>query len=168
VAFRAGPDALRPAVRLVFGLHDMFAVPFDEIAAVVGRSPEATRQLASRARRRVRTAELVPDVPPGEQRAMVEAFHEAAREGDFGRLVALLDPDVVLRVDFGAAGASQLLRGAEAVASQAGSYAQLGLEVRPVLVNGVVGMVTYLNGAPFSLGSMIVRNGRIVEMDILA
>src|SRR5262249_35089640 len=75
-------DALTPAERLAFVLHDMFAVPFDEIAAVVGRSPEATRQLASRARRRVRTAELVPDVPPGEQRAMVEAFHEAAREGD--------------------------------------------------------------------------------------
>jgi RNA polymerase sigma-70 factor, ECF subfamily len=157
-------DTLTPAERLAFVLHDIFAVPFDEIAPIVDRTPEATRQLASRARRRVRPERTVPDVDLETQREVVEAFLGAARDGDFDRLVAILDPDVVVRADFGA-GRWQEVRGAEAVARQALGYAQLGLDFRPALINGVVGGVAFRNGKPFSIGAVTVRNAKIVELD---
>jgi RNA polymerase sigma factor (sigma-70 family) len=160
-------ETLRPAERLAFVLHDIFAVPFDEIAPIVDRSPEAARQLASRARRRVRAENTVPDPDLDAQREVVEAFRAAAQDGDFERLVAVLDPDVVLRADLGAAG-SREVRGAAAVAGQAAFYEQLGLVIKPALINGAVGVVTTRDGEPFSIGAFTVRNGRIVEMDWLA
>jgi RNA polymerase sigma-70 factor (ECF subfamily) len=160
-------ETLSPAERLAFVLHDIFAVPFDEIAPIVERSPEAARQLASRARRRVRAENTVPDADLDAQREVVEAFLAAARDGDFDRLVAALDPDVVLRADFGAAG-SREVRGAAAVIGQAMSYSQLGLIMKPALVNGAVGVVTTRDGQPFSVGGFTVRHGRIVEMDWFA
>jgi len=160
-------ETLSPAERLAFVLHDMFAVPFDEIAPIVDRSPEATRQLASRARRRIQGENPVPDADLDTQREVVEAFLAAARDGDFDRLVAVLDPDVVLRVDLGAAG-SREVRGAEAVAGQAVTYSQLGLVMQPVLINGAVGLVTTREGRPFSIQGFTVRGGKIAEMDILA
>jgi RNA polymerase sigma factor (sigma-70 family) len=160
-------ETLSPAERLAFVLHDIFAVPFDEIAPIVDRSPEATRQLASRARRRVRAERTVPDADLETQREVVEAFLAASREGNFDRLVAVLDPDVVVRADFGAGG-SQETRGAEAVARQALGYAQMGLKMRPALINGVPGAVAFRNGEPFSIGAVTVRNGKIVELDFLA
>ena len=159
-------ETLSPPERLAFVLHDIFAVPFDEIAPIVDRSPEAARQLASRARRRVRAENTVPDADLEAQREVVEAFQAAAREGDFDRLVAVLDPDVVLRADLGAAG-SREVRGAAAVASQAVFYEQLGLVIKPALINGAVGVVTMRDGQPFSVGAFTVRAGRIVEMDWL-
>jgi len=163
-------ETLRPAERLAFVLHDIFAVPFDEIAPIVDRSPDAARQLASRARRRVQAENTVPDADLNAQREVVEAFLAAAREGDFDRLVAVLDPDVVLRADFGplAAGESREVRGATAVADQARTYSRLGLLVQPALINGAVGMVSTLDGQPFSVGGFTVRDRRIVEIDILA
>jgi RNA polymerase sigma factor (sigma-70 family) len=159
-------ETLSPAERLAFVLHDIFAVPFDEIAPIVDRSPEAARQLASRARRRVRAENTVPDADLDAQREVVEAFLAAARDGDFDRLVALLDPDVVLRADLGAAGSREVL-GAEAVIGQAMFYSQLGLVMKPALINGAVGVVTTRDGQPFSIGAFTVRHGRIVEMDWL-
>ena len=161
-------ETLSPPERLAFVLHDMFAVPFDEIAPIVNRSPESTRQLASRARRRVQGEGKGPDADLETQRRVVDAFLAASREGDFDQLVAVLDPDVVLRADFGHAGESRVVRGAREVAGQALFYAQFGLELRPVLVNGAVGMVTFRNGEPFSLGAVTVRGGKIVELDFLA
>jgi RNA polymerase sigma factor (sigma-70 family) len=163
-------ETLSPPERLAFVLHDMFAVPFDEIAPIIERSPEAARQLASRARRRVRAEHTVPDTDINVQREVVEAFLAAAREGDFDRLVAVLDPDVVLRVDQGPlpAGGMREVRGAEAVAGQALTYSRLGLLMLPALVNGAAGVVSILDGEPFSIGSVTVRGGKIVEMDILA
>jgi SnoaL-like domain len=143
-------------------------VPFDEIAPIVDRSPEATRQLASRARRRIQAENTAPDADLDTQREVLDAFLAASNEGDFDRLVAVLDPDVVLRVDFGPEGGSQELRGAEAVARQASFYGGLGLDVRPVIVNGTAGAISFLEGRPFSIGAVTVRGGRIVEMDILA
>jgi RNA polymerase sigma-70 factor (ECF subfamily) len=160
-------ETLSPPERLAFVLHDIFAVPFDEIAPIVDRSPEAARQLASRARRRVRAEDTVPDADLDGQREVVEAFLAAARDGDFDRLIAVLDPDVVLRADFGAAG-SREVRGAAAVAGQAGAYSQLGLVIKPALINGAVGVVTTRDGRPFSVGGFTVRHGRIVEIDFLA
>jgi RNA polymerase sigma factor (sigma-70 family) len=160
-------ETLSPAERLAFVLHDIFAVPFDEIAPIVDRSPEAARQLASRARRRVRAEETVPDADLDAQREVVEAFLAAARDGDFDRLVAVLDPEVVLRADLGAAG-SRELRGPAAVAGQAVFYSQVGLVMKPALVNGAAGVVTTRDGEPFSVGAFTVRRGRIVEMDWLA
>ena len=161
-------ETLSPPERLAFVLHDMFAVPFDEIAPIVNRSPESARQLASRARRRVQGEGKVPDADLETQRRVVDAFLAVSREGDFDQLVAVLDPDVVLRADFGHAGESRVVRGAREVAGQALFYAQFGLEMRPVLVNGAVGMVTFQNGEPFSLGAVTVRGGKIVELDFLA
>jgi hypothetical protein len=143
-------------------------VPFDEIAPIIDRSPEAARQLASRARRRIRAERTVPDADLETQREVVDAFLAAAREGDFERLVAVLDPDVVLRQDFGPAGSRQAIRGAAAVAGQALSYARLDLDVRPALINGVAGAVAFLHGQPFSIGVVTVRSGKIVELDFLA
>jgi RNA polymerase sigma factor (sigma-70 family) len=159
-------ETLSAAERLAFVLHDSFAVPFDEIAPLLDRSPEATRQLASRARRRVRAEHTVPDHDLGAQREVVEAFFAAAREGNFERLVAVLDPDVVLRQDFGA-GRIREFRGAEAVARQARSYSQLDLVIKPALVNGAAGVVVRRDGQLFSVGGFTVRQGRIVEMDWL-
>src|SRR6184192_1551587 len=132
-------ETLSPPERLAFVLHDIFGVPFDEIAPIVDRSPEAARQLASRARRRVRADRTVPDADLETQRAVADAFLAAARDGDFDRLVAVLDPDVVLRADLGPAPGSREVRGAAAVAGQALFYARMGLEVRPALVNGLAG-----------------------------
>jgi RNA polymerase sigma factor (sigma-70 family) len=160
-------ETLTPPERLAFVLHDIFGVPFDEIAPIVDRSPEAARQLASRARRRVRAERTVPDVDIETQREVVDAFVAAAREGDFDRLVAVLDPDVVLRADQGTAG-SREVRGAQAVARQALSFAQIGLDIRPALINGVAGAVTFLDGQPFSIAAATVRDGKIVELDFLA
>jgi RNA polymerase sigma factor (sigma-70 family) len=159
-------ETLSPAERLAFVLHDIFAVPFDEIAPIVDRSPEAARQLASRARRRVRAENTVPDADLDAQREVVEAFLAAARDGDFERLVAVLDPDVVLRQDFGAARAREV-RGAATVAGQAMAYSQIGLVIKPALVNGAVGLVATRDGQPFSVGGFTVRHGKIVEMDWL-
>jgi ketosteroid isomerase-like protein len=160
-------ETLSPAERLAFVLHDIFGVPYEEIASIVGRSPEAARQLASRARRRVRAENTVPDADLDAQHEVVEAFLAAARDGDFDRLVAVLDPDVVLRQDFGAAG-SREVRGAAAVAGQAVAYSELGLVIKPALINGAVGLVATRDGEPFSVGGFTVRHGRIVEMDWLA
>ena len=159
-------ETLSPAERLAFVLHDMFGVPFDEIAPIVERSPEATRQLASRGRRRVQGERVVPDPDLKRQREVVGAFLSAARDGDFEALVAVLDPDVVLRADFGG-GVTQELRGAEAVASQARAYERLDLVIHPALINGAVGAVSTRDGRPFSVAAVTVRDGKIVEMDFL-
>jgi RNA polymerase sigma factor (sigma-70 family) len=161
-------ETLSPPERLAFVLHDIFGVPFDEIAPIVDRSPEAARQLASRARRRVRADRTVPDEDLETQRAVADAFLAAAREGDFDRLVAVLDPEVVLRADLGPAGGSREVHGAAAVAGQALSYAQIGLDIRPALINGVAGAVTFLDGEPFSIAALTVRKGKIVELDFFA
>jgi RNA polymerase sigma factor (sigma-70 family) len=163
-------ETLSPPERLAFVLHDIFAVPFDEIATIVDRSPQAARQLASRARRRVQAENTAPDADLKAQREVVEAFLAAARDGDFDRLVAVLDPDVVLRVDLGPllVGGSREVRGAAAVARQAVTYSQLGILTQPALINGAAGSVSFRDGRPFSIGGVIVRGGKIVEMDILA
>jgi RNA polymerase sigma factor (sigma-70 family) len=164
-------DTLSPAERLAFVLHDMFELPFEEIAPMVGRSPAAARQLASRARRRVRGAEVpAPDPDLARQRDVVEAFFSAARGGDFDALVALLDPDVVLRTDLGARrpGASVVVRGAAAVAGQARRSAVPGAQVRPALVNGAAGAVVTVGGRPFAVMAFTVSGGRIVEIDAIA
>jgi RNA polymerase sigma-70 factor (ECF subfamily) len=161
-------ETLTPAERLAFVLHDMFAVPFEEIAPIVERSPEATRQLASRARRRVRGTAPVPDADLHAQWEVVEAFHAAARNGDFDALVAVLDPDVVLRADGGLTGLSQHVQGAETVAGQALLWSRVDLTMRRALVNGAAGVVTIRDGRPFSVGAFTVKNGKIVEIDFLA
>jgi RNA polymerase sigma factor (sigma-70 family) len=163
-------ETLSPPERLAFVLHDMFAVPFDEIAPIVDRSPEAARQLASRARRRVQGGNTVPDADLDTQREVIDAFIAAAREGDFERLLEVLDPDVVLRADRGAVsiGSSRLVRGAANVARQALAFSRLDVEVRPALVNGAAGTVTLRDGRPFSIAGFTIRNRRIVEMDVLA
>jgi RNA polymerase sigma factor (sigma-70 family) len=163
-------ETLAPAERLAFVLHDMFAVPFDEIAPIVDRSPEAARQLASRARRHVRGENRVPDADLDTQREVVAAFLAGARDGDFDALLAVLDPDVVLRADLGPrpAGGTREVRGAAAVAGQALTYSRLGLVAHPALVNGAAGAVSTRDGAPFSVGGFTVRGGKIVEIDILA
>jgi RNA polymerase sigma factor (sigma-70 family) len=163
-------DRLAPAERLAFVLHDMFAVPFDEIAAIVGRSPTAARQLASRARRRVQGAATVPDTDLSRQRAVVNAFLTAARGGDFDALLAVLDPDVVVRADRGAvpAGASAEVRGAPDVAEQALTFSAFARFARPALVNGAAGLVAAPGGRPFSVMGFTITGGKIVEIDILA
>jgi RNA polymerase sigma factor (sigma-70 family) len=163
-------ETLSPAERLAFVLHDMFGVPFDEIAPIVDRSPEAARQLASRARRRVRVEKTVPDADLDAQREVVEAFLAAARDGDFDRLIAVLDPDIVLRADVGPlpAGGSGEVRGAAEVARQAVMYSRIGLDMKHALINGAAGLVTVRYGRAFSVSGFTIRGGRIVEMDILA
>jgi RNA polymerase sigma-70 factor (ECF subfamily) len=162
-------DMLAPAERLAFVLHDMFAVPFDDIASIIDRSPVATRQLASRARRRVQGARAEPDTDLSRQREVVNAFFAAARLGDFDALVAVLDPDFVVHSDGGPKrlGATAILRGAESVASQAIQFARLAPFVRPAVVNGVAGVVVAPNGQPYSVMAFTVREGRIVEIDAL-
>jgi len=163
-------ETLDPVERLAFVLHDMFAVPFEEIAPIVGRSTSAARQLASRARRRVQGAAPVPDVNMTRQREVVDAFLAAARSGDFAGLLAVLDPEVVLRVDGGLvpSGASRVVRGSRAVAGQALTFSRLGLVVRTALVNGAAGFVSFLDGQPFAVLAFTVTGGKIVEIDILA
>jgi RNA polymerase sigma factor (sigma-70 family) len=161
-------ETLNPAERLAFVLHDIFAVPYGEIAPIVDRSPAAAKQLAMRARRRVRAENTVPDADLDVQREVVEAFLAAGRNGDFDRLVAILDPDAVLRADLGPAAGSGEVRGAEAIARQAVTYLRLGLAMELALVNGAVGMVARRDGEPFSVSGVTVRGGRIVAMDILA
>jgi RNA polymerase sigma factor (sigma-70 family) len=160
-------ELLSPAERVAFVLHDMFGVPLDEIAPIVERSPDATRQLASRARRRVMGERTAPDPDLDRQREVADAFLAAARGGDFDALVAVLDPDVVLRADFGG-GATQEVRGAEAVASRAQAYSRLGLVIHPALINGAVGAVATRDGRPFSVAAVTVRDGKIVELDFLS
>jgi RNA polymerase sigma-70 factor (ECF subfamily) len=160
-------ETLTPAERLAFVLHDMFSVPFETIAPIVDRSPDATRQLASRARRRVRGSAPVPDADLSAQWEVVEAFLSAAREGNFDALVAVLDPDIVLRADGGLTGLTQHIRGAETVASQAMLWARVDLTYQRALVNGAPGMVAFRNGRPFSIAAITVRGGRIAEIDFL-
>jgi RNA polymerase sigma-70 factor, ECF subfamily len=162
-------EALAPAERLAFVLHDMFAVPFDEIAAMLDRTPDAARQLASRARRRVRDA-TVPDADTGRRREVVDAFFAAARGGDFDALVAVLDPDVVLRADGGDAQpyATAVVRGAAAVAGRALMFSRPGAALRPVLVNGSPGVVVYLEGEPVAVMGFTVAGGKITTIDALA
>jgi len=162
-------ETLTPAERFAFVLHDTFAVPFDQVAEVLGRSPEATRQLASRARRRVRGATAPPDADVARQRAVVDAFFAAARAGDFEGLVALLDPDVVARSDGGPRRAqlSLLTSGAAAVAGQALTYANPAADVHPALVNGAAGVVVTLGGHPQAIMGFTVVDGRIVAINAL-
>jgi RNA polymerase sigma-70 factor (ECF subfamily) len=168
-------ETLAPAERLAFVLHDMFAVPFDEIAPVVGRTPAAARQLASRARRRVQGASPTQNADRATQREVVEAFLAAAHSGDFDALVAVLDPDVVLNSDYGDAempsSVSRHLRGAGKVAGQAALFGRgAGPEVRThlALVNGALGVVSVVDGRARSVLGFTVRGGKIVEIDILA
>ena len=160
-------DALTPAERLAFVLHDLFAVPFDEIAAILGRSPAAARQLASRARRRVQGSAPDPAADRRRQRAVVDAFLAASRGGDFEALVALLDPDVVLRADPAAAqaGAAGELRGAQAVA---GTFSGRARFARPALVDGAAGAVWAPGGRPRVVFGFTIAGGRIVEIELLA
>jgi RNA polymerase sigma-70 factor (ECF subfamily) len=170
LALLAVLDTLNPAERVTFVLHDVFAVPFDEIAPIVGRSPAAARQLASRARRRVQGAP-VPDTSLDGQWAVVDAFLAASREGNFERLMAVLDPDVVLRSDGGAARPDlvSLLRGAEAVATGALAFRRFAATATRALVNGIPGGVAWApDGHPFAVVSVTVAGGRIVSIDILA
>jgi RNA polymerase sigma factor (sigma-70 family) len=163
-------ETLTPAERLAFVLHDMFSLPFVEIAPIVGRSPDATRQLASRARRRVQGAAISPEVDLAHQREVVDAFLAAARDGEFEALVAVLDPEVVLRSDGGVLrpGASLVVHGARAVAEQALIFSGLFPFVRPAVVNGAAGVVVAPHGRPFSVMGFTVKGGKIVEIDVLA
>jgi RNA polymerase sigma-70 factor (ECF subfamily) len=164
-------DTLAPAERLAFVLHDMFELPFEEIAPMVGRTPATARQLASRARRHVKGADIpAPDPDLARQRDVVDAFFLAARGGDFDALVALLDPDVVLRSDFGARrpAASAVIRGAAAVARQALMFSSPAAQLRPALVNGAAGVVVTVGGRPFAVMGFTVAEGKIVEIDAIA
>ncbi len=163
-------EALEPAERLAFVLHDVFGMPFEEIAPIVDRSPVAARQLASRARRRVQGSVPKADRDLQQQRRVVDAFLAAARDGDFEQLIAVLDPDIVLRADGGAlAGASRIVRGARAVAWQAAAFSRLGLSNQVVLVNGYIGLLSRRpDGKLFSVIGFTIARGKIVEMDILA
>ena len=162
-------ETLTPAERLAFVLHDMFELPFDEIAPMVGRTPEAARQLASRARRRVKGADVArPDLDVASQRKVVDAFFRAAREGDFESLVALLDPEVVLRADYGdwRPASSGVFHGAEAVAGQARWLPNA--VIAPALVNGSAGVVITLGDRPFAVMGFTIVSGRITEIDAIA
>jgi RNA polymerase sigma factor (sigma-70 family) len=165
-------ETLEPAERLALVLHDMFAVPFDDIAPIVERTSAATRQLASRARRRVRGATPSSEPDLGRQRQVVDAFMAAARAGDFEALVAVLHPDVVLRVDAGAAtggaAVSKLLRGARPVAESALLFRHFAQFARVVLVNGEVGVVNAPEGRPLSVMGFTVADGQVVALHILA
>ncbi|HEY2576076.1 MAG TPA: sigma-70 family RNA polymerase sigma factor [Streptosporangiaceae bacterium] len=162
-------ETLGPAERLAFVLHDMFGVPFDEIAPLVGRSPNAARLLASRARRRVHGAAPGPDAGLAKQREVVDAFFAASRDGDFEALMAVLDPDIVIRADYGDApvGLPSVVRGAAAVASNALSYSRLAQYVRPAVINGAAGVVVVRNGRPFTVMAFTVRQGKIAEIDVI-
>ncbi|HEY7596787.1 MAG TPA: sigma-70 family RNA polymerase sigma factor [Actinophytocola sp.] len=162
-------DSLGPAERLAFVLHDMFAVPFEDIAAMLDRSPAATRQLASRARRRVRGEAPVPDPDLSRQREVVTAFFAAAREGDFETLISVLDPDIELRSDGGPGRPrlNQFLRGPQAVAGQARGFRHFAGSLQPVLVNGAAAVLVVLRGQPMAVMAFTVTNGRIVAINVL-
>jgi RNA polymerase sigma factor (sigma-70 family) len=162
-------ETLTPAERLAYVLHDMFSVPFEEIGAIVNRSPEAARQLASRARRRIRSAHTTPRdaAATHQEEEVVEAFLAAARDGDFDALLAVLDPDIVERVDTGS-GTIVEVRGSEAVARRAmAAGSQPGLVGWPALINGAPGWVSVLDGELYAIAALTVHNGRITTMDIL-
>lgn len=160
-------ETLTPAERLAFVLHDLFGVPFNEVGRLVGRSTDATKMLASRARRRVRGESAVPD--PGRHRAVVDAFLAASRAGDFDALVALLDPDVVLRADLGPGGLAPLVRGAAAVAGRSLLYSRhTAADIERVLVNGTAGLLSLRDGRPTGLLAVTVVDGLIVEIDVIA
>ncbi|OBK44907.1 sigma-70 family RNA polymerase sigma factor [Mycobacterium sp. 1081908.1] len=161
-------DTLPPAERLAFVLHDVFAVPFDEIAPIVERTPEATRKLASRARRRIEEADPAPDGGVAAQREAVDAFFAAGRAGDFDRLVSVLDPGVVLRGDFGKGANVFRAEGAASVAKLARGYAEPEREVRPAIVNGAAGAVVFVGGRPTAIMGFVVRDGRVASIDVLA
>jgi RNA polymerase sigma factor (sigma-70 family) len=159
-------DQLSPAERLAFVLHDMFELPFEEIAGIAGRTPAAARQLASRARRRVHGAKIPsPDPDLARQRRVVRAFYAAAWTGDLHALVQILDPDVVLRTDFGTTRPPAVVRGAPAVARQA--RAPRGGELRPALVNGAIGALISRDGRPFSVMAFTVASDKIVRIDVV-
>jgi RNA polymerase sigma-70 factor (ECF subfamily) len=162
-------ETLNPAERLAFVLHDMFAMPYDEIAAIVGRSPEAARQLASRARRRVQGAKAEPDAGLVEQQQVVQAFLTAAREGDFDALLELLDPEVTLRVDAGPDSplAHPPIVGAEAVLAEARRWNAMAPHSRPAIVNGVAGAVIGRPGQLFGVVAVTVAQGRITALDFV-
>jgi RNA polymerase sigma factor (sigma-70 family) len=160
-------ETLAPSERLAFVLHDMFDVPFDEIAPILGKTPAAARQMASRARRRVHGASTPPDADLGAQQAVVAAFLAASRAGDFEALLRMLDPDVVVRADLGTS--STVARGAESAAKGALTGTRLTAAVRHVLVNGAPGFVSFGgDGQPRSLVAFTVRKGKITEIDVLA
>jgi RNA polymerase sigma factor (sigma-70 family) len=161
-------DTLPPAERLAFVLHDVFTVPFDQIAPIVERTPEATRKLASRARRRIQQADPIPDGDLAAQREAVDAFFAAGRSGDFDRLVSVLHPDVVLRGDFGPGTAGFRAEGASSVAKLARSYAGPEREVRAATVNGAAGAVIFVTGQPTAIMGFLVRGGRVAAIDVLA
>ena len=163
-------ETLEPAERLAFVLHDVFGMTFEEIAPIVDRSAEAARQLASRARRRVQSRSRASEGDLRQQRRVIDAFLAAAQKGDFEGLVAVLDPDIVLRADGGAIkGMSRLVRGARAVAGQAATFSKLGLTNHVVLVNGNIGVVARLpDGRVLSVIGFTIADGKVVEMDILA
>ena len=164
-------ETLTPAERLAFVLHDLFGVPFTEIGPIVGRTPDAAKMLASRARRRVRSGAVEPDADPRRQREVVDAFLAAARSGDFGALVELLDPDVVLRADFGAAapaGFAPVIRGADQVAGRAQLFSRSGVSSRHALVNGAAGVLSWRDGRLIAVLGFTVAHGKIVAIDVLA
>ncbi|WP_422741791.1 RNA polymerase sigma factor SigJ [Micromonospora sp. WMMD754] len=163
-------DTLTPTERLAFVLHDMFGVPFDEIGPLVDRSPAAARQLASRARRRVRGQAPAPDPDLARQRAVVDAFLTAARDGDFDALIAVLHPDVVLRSDGGTARArhTTVLTGAPTVAVQATTFGRLSPYARPVLVNGAAGVLVSTGGRTLSVMAFTIVAGRVAAVDVIA
>ncbi len=161
-------DTLPPAERLAFVLHDVFTVPFEQIAAIVERTPESARKLASRARRRIEQADPMPDRSLTAQREVVDAFFAAGRSGDFDRLVAVLHPDVVLRGDFGAGAAGFRAEGAARVAELARAYAGPEREVRTAVINGAAGAVIFIAGRAASVMGFVVRDGRIRAIDVLA
>jgi RNA polymerase sigma factor (sigma-70 family) len=160
-------DTLAPAERLAFVLHDLFGVPFDEIAPIVGRTPTAARQLASRARRRIQGAETAPDADRTHQRAVVDAFLAASRQGDFEGLLALLDPDAVFRADAAAVrmGSESEVRGAPGVAT---TFSGRARAAQPALINGIPGAVWMAGGQPRVAFDFTIRDGKIVEIHLLA
>jgi RNA polymerase sigma-70 factor, ECF subfamily len=159
-------ETLAPAERIAFVLHDIFGVPFDDIAAITDRTPDAARQLASRARRRVRDQAPGPDPDLAHQWEVIDAFAAASREGDFEALMAVLDPDIVLRED-GGAGAITLVRGSRTVTERAMMFRHLGPAAHPALVNGAPGVVVAPGGKPFAVMGFTVAGGRIVEIYVL-
>lgn len=161
-------DTLAPAERLAFVLHDVFTVPFEQIAPIVDRTPEATRKLASRARRRIRDADPLPDVDIAAQREAVDAFFAAGRSGDFDRLVSVLHPDVVLRGDFGSGAGLFRAEGASSVAQLARGYASPEREVRAATINGAAGAVVFVTGRPTAIMAFVVRDGLVAAIDVLA
>ena len=164
-------ETLTPAERLAFVLHDLFGVPFTEIGRILGRTPDAAKMLASRARRRVRSGSVEPDADPRRQREIVDAFLAAARAGDFDALVGLLDPEVVLRADMGAAapaGISPVVVGAAAVAGRALLFSQPGGFSQPALVNGAAGVVTRRDGRMVAVLGFTIGRDKIVAIDVLA